>query len=210
MGSLIHVSAWERASLGRRVLCAFVRVTILFLLVFTLGYLAYAKRYQLGAKFWHWRHGDSMRMGDYEVPVPEHWLITDHNYVAFTLINTASIEPKDPKFHTTAVISIFPFRNREIGSEGLNFWLSLKRQWLEREGVKSLEEKKLNVSDAATICIGGSELRDAIVRDNLHGFDTDIVSLECRSTDGLSILFVGEPSDLQPFYSFVSQIHRHR
>jgi hypothetical protein len=86
-----------------------------------------------------------------------HWLITDQNYVAFNLINTASTLPRDAKFHTTTVITIFPFRNRPIGNEGLNFWLSLKRQWLEREGVKSQEEKKLNVSDAAVVCIGGSE-----------------------------------------------------
>src|SRR5216683_2737146 len=33
MGSLIHVTAWERVSLGRRVLCAFVRVAILIALL---------------------------------------------------------------------------------------------------------------------------------------------------------------------------------
>jgi len=147
-------------------------------------------------------------MGNYEVPVPEHWLITDQNYVAFTLANTAPVLRRDTKFHTTAVINIFPFGNRVIGNEGLDVWLSLKRQRLEREGVRSLEERKLNVGDAAIVCIGGSELRDAILRDKPHGFDTDIVSLECRSTDDLSIVFVGEPSDLQPFYAFISQIRR--
>jgi hypothetical protein len=33
MGTLIHVTAWERVSLGRRVLCAFVRVAILIALL---------------------------------------------------------------------------------------------------------------------------------------------------------------------------------
>jgi hypothetical protein len=190
--------------MSRRFLIA---LTALFFIA-AVAYIAYAKRYQLAAKLWHWRHGYSVTMGDYEVPVPEHWLITDQNYVAFNLINTASTLPRDAKFHTTTVITIFPFRNRPIGNEGLNFWLSLKRQWLEREGVKSQEEKKLNVSDAAVVCIGGSELRGAIVGNKLPGFDTDIISLECRSTDGLSILFVGAPSEIQPFYSFVSQIHK--
>lgn len=208
MGSLIHVTAWERVSTGRRVLCALVRVAILFLLVFMLGYLAYAKRYQLAAKVWHWRHGYSVTIGNYQVPVPEHWCITDQDYVAFTLMNTAPTLPKDAKFHTRTVITIFPFPNRAIGNEGLNSWLSLMRQSLERDRVKSLVERKLNVSDATIVCIGGGELRDAIVRDKLHAFDTDIVSLLCTSTDGLSILFVGEPSDLQPFYSLVLQIRR--
>jgi len=181
-------------------------LTVLFIL--GAGYVAYAKRYQLAAKLWHWRHGHTIRIGNYEVPVPEHWLITDRDYVAFTLMNTASTFPRDAKFHTVGGITIFPFRKRAIGNEGLDFWLSLKRQWLQREGVKSLEEKKLSISDTVIVCLGGSELKDAIERDQLHRFDTDIVSLECESTDGLSILFVGEPSDLQPFYAFVSQIRR--
>lgn len=147
-------------------------------------------------------------MGNYEVPVPENWLLTDHTYPAFTLVNAAPTYARDSKFHTMSVATIFPSPNRPVGTEGLNFWLSMKRQWLEREGVKSPEEKKLSANEAAIVCIGGSELKDAIVRDRLHGFDTDIVSLDCQSTDGLNVLFVGEPSDLQPFYSIVSQIRR--
>src|SRR5258708_39987749 len=118
MGSLIHVTAWERVSPWRRVLAAFVRVTILLLLVIVLAHLAYGKRYQLAAKIWHWRHGYSTRMGSYEVPVPAHWLILDQSSVAFTLMDTARTLPRrDGKFHTTAVIDIFPFRNRSIGTD---------------------------------------------------------------------------------------------
>lgn len=191
-------------------MAAFVRVTILFLIVIILAYLAYTERYQLGAKIWHWKHGYSTRMGNYEVPVPAHWLILDQSSVAFTLMDTARTLPRrDGKFHTAAVIDIFPFRNRSIGADKLDFWLSLKRQWLEREGVKSIEEKRLTFGDDAVSCIGGSELR-AIMRDKPNFPDTDIVSLECKSADDLSIMFVGEPSDLQNFYTFVSEIRKHR
>ena len=187
----MRITAWERVTLWRRVLAAFVRVAILFLIVIVLAYLACTERYQLGAKIWHWRHGYSTRMGSYEVPVPAHWLILDQSSVAFTLMDTARTLPRrDGKFHTTAVIDIFPFRNRSIGTDKLDFWLSLKRQWLEREGVKSIEEKKLSFGDDAVSCIGGSELR-AIMRDKPNFPDTEIVSLECKSADGLSIMFVG-------------------
>ena len=206
----MRVTAWERVSPWRRVVAAFVRVTILFLIVIILAYLAYTERYQLGAKIWHWKHGYSTRMGNYEVPVPAHWLILDQSSVAFTLMDTARTLPRrDGKFHTAAVIDIFPFRNRSIGADKLDFWLSLKRQWLEREGVKSIEEKRLTFGDDAVSCIGGSELR-AIMRDKPNFPDTDIVSLECKSADDLSIMFVGEPSDLQNFYTFVSEIRKHR
>src|SRR6266403_2642690 len=209
MRSLIHVSAWERVSLGRRVLCAFVRVAILFLRVIALAYLAYAKRAQLAAKIWHWRHGYSTRMGNYDVPVPEHWLL-DQNSVAFTLVNTGPASPRrDGKFHTTSVITLFPFRDSPMGPSQIEFWLSLQRQRLEREGVKSALEERLSFDDEAVICIGGSEL-SAMMRDEKAFPDTKVISLDCMSAHSLNILFLGEPSDLQPFYIFVSQIRRHR
>ncbi len=209
MGSLIHVTAWERVSPWRRVLAAFVRVTILLLIVIVLARLAYVKRYQLGAKIWHWRYGYSTRMGNYEVPVPEHWILLIQNSVALTLMNTNPTVPRrDGKFHTTAVVTLFPFRRGPVGASQIESWLSLQRQRLEREGVKSAAEKRLSFDDEAVICIGGSEL-SAIMRHEKAFPDTSVIFLTCMSDHGLEIQFVGEPSDLQPFYAFVSQIRRH-
>jgi hypothetical protein len=146
-------------------------------------------------------------MGNYEVPVPEHWLITDQSFVAFTLMNSAPNVPRDAKFHTTAVVTVFPFRQRAIGPEGLTFWLSLQRKWLARDEVESVEEKTLKFGDESITCIGGRQL-NAILRGNPNHLETDIISLNCMSEGGLNILFVGEPSDLQSFYTIVSQIRR--
>jgi integrase len=55
MGSLIHVTAWERVSIGRRFLCAFARVAILIALLVVLGSIYYRYRYPLTAKIWHWK-----------------------------------------------------------------------------------------------------------------------------------------------------------
>jgi hypothetical protein len=177
-------------------------------LIIAIGYLAYARRIQLAAKIWHLKHGYSTTMGNYEVPVPEHWLITDQNSVAFTMMNTAPALRKDGKFQTTAVINIFPFRNRPIASEGMDSWLSLKRKRLESEGVKSIEEKNFAIGGAEASCIGGSEMRDVVLSGMTNAPGTDTISLECRSADDLSVLFTGEPSDLQPFYSFAAQIRK--
>jgi hypothetical protein len=182
-------------------------VAILIALLFALGYISYRYRYPFAAKIWHWKHGYSTTMGNYEVPVPEHWLITDQSSVAFTLMNSAPNVPRDAKFHTTAVVTVFPFRQRAIGPEGLAFWLSLQRQWLARDEVGSVEEKTLKFGDESITCVGGRQL-NAILRNNPNHFETDIISLNCMSERGLNILFVGEPSDLQSLYNLVSQIRR--
>ena len=193
--------------MGRRFLCAFARVATLIALLLALGSIYYRYRYPLTAKIWHWKHGYSTTMGNYEVPVPEHWLITDQDFAAFTLMNSARSLPKDTKLHITAVITVFPFRQRDIGPDGVAIWHSYQRQWLARDEVQSVEEKTLKFGDESITCIGGRQL-SAILRSSTNHFETDIVSIDCMSERGLNILFEGEPSDLQSFYAFVSQIRR--
>lgn len=148
-----------------------------------------------------------MAMGNYEVPVPEHWFIYDQNYAALTMMNATPNLPRDNKFHTTALITVFPFRQYAIGPNGLAFWLSLERQRLAREEVESVKEETLKFGDDSITCIGGRELK-AILRGNPNHLETDIVSRNCMSERGLNIQFVGEPSDLQSFNAFVSQIRK--
>jgi hypothetical protein len=179
------------------------------LMILAVAYVLYLKRYPLEARIWHWRHGYSARMGDYEVPVPEHWLIIDQNSVAITLFNTAPSLQRDGKFHTTAVVTVFPFRNHSIGPTGLASWRTRQHRWLEKEGVKSVEERSISFDGEESTCIGGSEFQDIVFRGRKDLPKTDIVSLDCMSADSLEISFVGEPSDLQPFYALVSQIRKY-
>lgn len=141
------------------------------------------------------------------MPVPAYWLITDQNFVAFSLMNTAPTFLNDGKLHTTAVVDVFPFPKRAIGSEGLARWLSVQRQWLAHEAVESVEEKTLKFGDESITCIGGKEL-SAISLGKPGVPQMDVISLDCMSDHGLNILFVGEPSDVPSFYTFLSEVRR--
>ncbi len=204
----IRVSPWERTSIGKRLLCAFARVTVLFLLIISIGYFVYVKRFQIAAELWHWRHGNQTIIGNYQVPVPKHWLITELGYEASTLVNTSSNFPKDGKLHTSAAIIISPFQNWSVGANG--FWLAHERQRLVRENVEIVAVNTVKFENESITCIGGREL-NAILGDasNARMPKMDAISLNCMSERGLNVLFVGEPSDVQPFYRFLSQI-RHR
>ena len=51
------------------------RLLLTGIVVLIIGYLVYGRRSQIAAKVWHWRHGYSTYVGDYVVPVPDHWLV---------------------------------------------------------------------------------------------------------------------------------------
>jgi hypothetical protein len=203
MSALIHVTAWEKASPLRRVIAAFGRVGILFALLFALAFVGYANRYPIAAKIWHWRHGDSVTIGNYIFPVAEHWLIVDQDYAASTMANASpNYSRRDGKFHTTAVITVSAFRE---SSHDLSKWLSVRRQWLAGEGVQDVEQKTVRFGQESVACIGGSELAKV-----LRPVKTDVISVHCMSERGLEVMLAGEPSDLESFYTFVSQIRRKR
>ena len=148
-------------------------------------------------------------MGNYEVPVPEHWLL-DEDSRTFTIVNSdAKSLRRDGQFQTTTVVTVFPFLGSPIGTSQMDLWLSLQRKWLERKGVKSAIERRLSLDGEPVICIGGREL-GPMMRGEGTIPDTNVVSLDCVSANALNIAFIGEASDLQPFYTFVSQIRRHR
>ena len=91
---LLKVTDWEKVSTGRRLLCAFGRVLILFGIVGAIVFILYANQYSIEAKVWHWRHGDSATIGGYEIPVPGHWLV---------LVGSGNSEPLIPEILTRSV-----------------------------------------------------------------------------------------------------------
>ncbi|HKF52744.1 MAG TPA: hypothetical protein VKB26_10545 [Candidatus Acidoferrales bacterium] len=141
------------------------------------------------------------------MPVPKHWLASDLGYESLTLVNTAPTFPKDGKFHTAASIFASVSRNWPVETNRSDFWLALERQRLAREGVKGAEEKTVKFGDESITCIGGRELSAILGKTpNARMPEIDTISLHCMSERGLDILFVGEPFDVQPFYTFLSQI----
>jgi hypothetical protein len=79
----------------------------------------------------------------------------------------------------------------------MEFWVSLQKQRLASEQAESVEEKTLKFGGESITCVGGPELNAALGKKPNHP-RTDAVSLNCMSERGLNVLFVGEPSDIQP------------
>jgi hypothetical protein len=208
MQSLFKVTAWEKAALGKRLLCAFGRVSVLVAILTVIGYLILAHRYGIEARVWHWRHGYSTTIGSYEIPVPGHWLVFAEDSTSLTLVNTSPVRlQRDGKFHTPTVIDVdgylSQFKEYSANAGWRESWVAREQQRLASERVESAEKKTLKFANEPITCIGGKEL-SAMLR--LPQMDT--MSLNCMSERGLNIRFVGEPYDVQSFYTFISQIRR--
>jgi hypothetical protein len=178
------------------------RVLLIGIAAVILGYPIYARRFQIEAKVWHWRHGHSTNVGEYEVPVPDHWLVEgSEDPTILNLVDTRVRKTGDPLSNVSILtISLAPSPPRDIDA-----WASLTRQSIEHRGVASVEEKTFRTGDETVVCLGGQELREI-----LHAPSVTAVSLECSSTGRLELGFSGPRVGLQEFYSIASGIHKRK
>jgi len=210
MFRLFKVAPWEKASPVRRLLFEFGRVTLLFAVLFLIGYVIFAHRYAIEAKVWHWRHGYSTTIDGYEIPVPAHWLVLTQEYEYLTMVNISQNSPRDEsKIYTAPVVTVdvgLVSRARASGNnDWMSRWASLQRKRLADNKVESVVDNTLNFANESISCIGGNEL-NALLRDRPDLPRTRAVSLHCMSARGLDVMFVGEPSDVESFYVLLSQI----
>lgn len=210
--SLFEVTAWERVSLSRRLLCAFGRVLVLVTVLAVVGYLILPQEYEIKAKIWHWRHGYSTTIDGYEIPVPAHWLVVSQTYERLTMVNISRNRPREHgKSYTAPLVTVnvglLSLAKDSGRTAWMSKWASLQRKRLADNKVASVAGKTLNFENETISCIGGNEL-DALLRDRPDLPRTRVVSLDCMSDHGLDVRFVGQPPDVESFYVLLSQIHR--
>ena len=107
-----------------------LRMMFIVIVIVMVAYLIYGKRFQIEAKLWHWRHGYSTSVGEYDVPVPDQWLVENYNSLqTIDLINT-HVERNAGPLETVSMagVNYLPQPVRD-----LDVWESLKRQSLERD-----------------------------------------------------------------------------
>ncbi len=177
------------------------RAIFLALAIVLLAYVPYSKRLQIAATVWHWRNGDFAHVDNYEVPVPKNWLVKDDRS-GLLLIDTRR-HGNEPVLSGINIITVGSFRTP---TPDLEFWKSYKRKWLKDHGISIIEERSLRFEDETVACSGGHEMQEMMHIPNA----SDVVSLECRSSGKLYFIFVGQPPDLQVFYSIIPKIRKRK
>jgi hypothetical protein len=152
-----------------------------FVVVAALAYVSYVKRLQIAAKAWHWRHGNTVLVNGYQVPVPEGWFVTNQTE-----------EDLDVELVTTgASVSVMSNRPRSSRSRDLSYWKLNQEQLLEGKGFKDINERTLHFDGETVVCVGG------------------LVILPCISTTPLHFMYVGQESKESQFEAVISGIHKH-
>jgi hypothetical protein len=169
-------------------------------LILTLSLLGYSRRAQISAKLWHWRYGHSIDLGNFNIPVPDRWLVkVIDDPRSIILVDTRIRRSTDP----VPAVNVIDVNIESQPTPDVDFWAASRRGWLEHHGLESVEARTLQAQAGKIACVGGYELRE-IVRVPT----TSAYSVECRSTMGLNLGFVGNQGDIDEFYSIASNIQK--
>jgi hypothetical protein len=169
-------------------------------LLATLLYLAYSKHLDISVAWWHWRHGNSISVGKYEVPVPKHWLV-DVEASGLTFLT----DTRGPHHGRVSEINVITVDSLPMATNELDSWKSYKEEWLRNNGVPRPEERSLRFGDERVACLGGHEFHEVMKLPDA----TDLVSVDCLSSGNLHLMFVGSQQDLEVFYSIIPLIRKH-
>jgi hypothetical protein len=179
-----------------------IRNVLLSVVVLMLGFVAYSKRFQISAIVWHWENGDFVRVGSYEVPVPRNWLVKAQPLGGSLLVDTQFRRGSS----VLSGINVISADSLSVPTNDLDFWKSNKEKWLKNNGVRNPEERSLSFEDEAVACLGGHELHEVMQLPDA----ADVVSVDCRSSGKLHLMFVGQQPNLELFYSLIPEIRKHK
>jgi hypothetical protein len=174
----------------------------ILVVVVILAYFGYSRRFEISAMMWHWKNGDFLRVGKYEVPVPSGWLVKVLPSGLSFLTDTRNRR----NAHVFSGLDVITLDFLSTPTTNLDSWKSSKEQWLKNNGVSSPEERSLSFEDEAVACVGGHEFHEIMQLPEA----ADLVSIDCRSSGRLHLMFVGQLPDVELFYSLIPKIRKQK
>lgn len=177
------------------------RIIILLLVAFFGACVLFAYRVRLMAWAWHFRHGETVEVGNCIVPVPANWYVQAESDGGQLLVRIDT-EDHAIRKRLQAHASILAVPGSPLKEEDLKQLLAIDRASLEKEGVKQIVEKRLSTDGGTFFCIGGGTLSS-------NGtYDTDPSSWRCKSGEGLQLGILATESDLPQVWQMLSSIRK--
>jgi len=184
-----------------------VRLIILIIVVsavalLTFGYFAYKERLRIAAARWHWKNGDSVRVGDYQVPVPRDWLVEpDPPYRAHVVDTRYAPHPDGWPGRNRITIVAFSM----APAQNLDVWMEGTRARLSHLLGSQVEEREWRLGDQRVVCLADH----ALLHIGRPPTVQDVASVQCTSSSRiLSLFYTGQQEDVSVLYSIIPNIKK--
>jgi hypothetical protein len=155
---------------------------------------SYLPTYRIRAWVLHWKHGNSVQVGEFTIPVPNEWVVESFEVAGgnqeFQLVYTKSNRT------LWAMITIVnePWR-RNIA---LADFTNSRRRMMENTGIHVIETRQLAIAGTSGSCLDGETAMTGI----------PVRNISCYLGTSLSVEYVGNPLIASSFYSILGGVSR--
>jgi hypothetical protein len=143
--------------------------------------------YRIEAWAWHLRHGNSIQVGQFQVPVPHEWKVERFDSGDVLLINT-----KGGKSYW-ATITLSKEVQRNVSVADLE---KFQRRTLESIGMHITDVRNLRINGASGFCLDGETTMAAL----------QIRNISCRVGTNFALDYVGSSLKAPAFYSILDGV----
>jgi hypothetical protein len=170
-------------------------------LIFLGGWVAYRHHIGIETWLWHLRHGNSVNVGNYIVPVPENWYVESQSDGSQLLVRTDTAQPVTAK-RAWIHASILLLPEAPLKIEDLHRLSSLEAGSLKQHGVEPVSQRSFDVAGETISCVGGDKLGSGGI------LDKDPTSWRCNASGGLAITLLSPDPDIEQAWQILSGIRK--
>lgn len=171
---------------------------------------AYRYRVLIQTRLWHLRHGETLVVDHFVVPVPRNWYVKDTGDDSRLLIRLdtedRSGDPsRDQKGRFHAFVSI-DFSKTLFTMEKLERWTTIQTSMVKKEGSEP-DVRTFNLDGETISCVGGQRFSQFAAK-TPQFFESDPNSGGCMSSGQLQVQFAGADADMPQVWNIVSHIRK--
>jgi hypothetical protein len=156
--------------------------------------VSYLPIYRIEAWVWHWKHGNSVQVGEFTVPVPNEWgvqRLESGPTQQIELVNTKGGKP----FWATVTITEEPSWRRNIVLADVS---SSRQRMMKNLGIHVTDTRQLVINGVAGFCLDGETAM----------MGTPVRNISCYLGTSLSVEYFGSPLKAPSFYSILDGISK--
>jgi hypothetical protein len=163
-------------------------------------WIIYAYRIPIEAWAWHRRHGTSITVGSYVVPVPPNWFVEnmDNGNQMLTRLDT---DDRSSTRQLKAHAGILLLLDRPLTGKEIDLLVSAELASLRKQGIDQARQRTFAVDGETISCLNTRS-------ENAGLYDAEPVHWTCRSPSGLQIVVGSTEPDMRQVWEVLSGIHR--
>jgi hypothetical protein len=155
---------------------------------------SYLPIYRIEAWLWHWKHGNSIQVGEFTIPVPNEWSVRRVDVNGGTqMVHLANTKGPEP-FWGTITITAESWRRDVV----LTDFAASRRRMMERLGIHVTETRQLIINGVAGVCIDGETAM----------MGTPVRNISCYLGTSFSMEYIGSSLTAPSFYSILDGISK--